>query len=124
MDCTGTIMAVASAAVGTVQPPRMKGFCNSVTVTFFQLLSVDKDGKPVPAATKLAVPNFKQCHQMDIEQLKTKEKPQISQIVFMSGNVVTDGKKDPQLMILCTNYGLLVFDFALDLPKEESKEEK
>jgi len=64
MDCTGTIMAVASAAVGTVQPPRMKGFQNSVTITFFQLALVDKDSKPIPAGTNPpgAMPNFKQCH--------------------------------------------------------------
>jgi len=54
--------------------------------------------------------------------LKTKEKPQINHMAFMSA---TDGaKNDPQLMILCTNYGLLVFDFTVDWTKEESKESK
>ena len=50
----------------------MKGFCNCVTITFFQLTRADKDGKPSPIGS---VPNFKQCNQLDVEQLKTKEKP-------------------------------------------------
>lgn len=101
----------------------MKGFCNSVTITFFRLFRVDKDNK---LSSTGSFPNLGPSQQIDIEQLRQKEKPQINQLVFQnlsSTNKASPGKNEPQHLILCTNYGLIVYDYFLDfVKKEESKE--
>ena len=41
----------------------------------------------------------------------------------VAANKATTAKNDPQHMILCTNYGLIVYDYFIDfVKKEESKE--
>jgi hypothetical protein len=59
----------------------MKGFCNSVTITFFRLFRVDKDFK---LSTSGSLPNLGPCQNIEIDQLKQKERPQINQIVFQN----------------------------------------
>ena len=65
---------------------------------------------------------------MEIDKLKLKDKPKINQIRFQAANVTgTAGAQKSETMILCTHYGLLIYEWNLmpeHMKKNDTAEEE
>ena len=90
-----------------------------MTLTFFELQKRNNQGKFTPDGN---IAYIKHVQSLEIDKLKLKEKPRINQILFQ----VSSGSPKTETMILCTHYGLLMYEWTLapDQPKKKDKSEE
>ena len=91
-----------------------------MTLTFFELQKRNSQGKFTPDGN---IAYIKHVQSLEIDKLKLKEKPRINQILFQ----VSTGSPKTETMILCTHYGLLVYEWTLapdQLRKKDKNEEE
>jgi len=113
VNTTSTVFVVASSATGTIGTPGQKLYTSHVALTFFE---VTKEKSSTGSSGTQAV--LKQCYSMEIDRLRNKEKPQITQILFQEANCnggKCSGNSDTQTehMILCTHYGLMIQECSI-----------
>lgn len=110
-------MAIASSVRGLklqkVTPKDQNKFINKVSLTFYEILR-RKKVSAIGAYSTIA--EVKHLQQVDIDRLQHREDPTISQILFQK---IGAGQ---ETMILCTAYGLLIYECTFVPLKTESSE--
>ena len=120
MNCSQEYLAVASSAMGTKLSftGRDNKSWNKVTLTFFEVQKRNDKGKFVPDGD---IAYLKHVQSLEIDKLKLKDKPKINQIRFQAAGV--SGQSKSETMILCTHYGLLIYEWNLISENQNKKDE-
>ena len=112
MNCSQEYLAVASSAAGTkISFTGRDNKCwNKVTLTFFEVQKRNNQGKFVPDGN---IAYLKHIQSLEIDKLKLKDKPKINHIRFQAASSAANGSSKSETMILCTHYGLLIYEWTL-----------
>ena len=88
-----------------------------MTVTFFEVKKRNTQGRFCDEGN---IAHIKHLQQIEIDKLKLKDMPKINHILFQGPGI----NSLTETMILCTHYGLLIYEWVLVPETQKQKDER